>query len=110
MARRAAEMSPPAEDSDTLTVWRRRVSREPAAAASGSRSFRAQEGHERGGSVEVRWPPRLSPTPERAAPRGGAGGSSRGQMIPLKPEDGHSLGPYRAAPAGKPKAGIVVIQ
>ena len=33
-----------------------------------------------------------------------------GQMITLKAEDGHSFGAYRAAPAGKPKAGIVVIQ
>ena len=33
-----------------------------------------------------------------------------GQMTTLKAEDGHSLGAYRAAPAGKPKAGIVVIQ
>jgi carboxymethylenebutenolidase len=33
-----------------------------------------------------------------------------GQMITLKAEDGHSFGGYRAAPAGKPKAGIVVIQ
>jgi len=31
-------------------------------------------------------------------------------MITLKAEDGHSFGAYRAAPAGKPKAGIVVIQ
>src|SRR5262252_10897389 len=110
MARRAAEMSPPAEDSDTLTVWRRRVSREPAAAASGARSFTLQECHERGGPAGVRLPPRLSPTPERAAPQGGPGGSSMGQMITLKAEDGHSFGAYRAAPAGKPKAGIVVIQ
>jgi carboxymethylenebutenolidase len=33
-----------------------------------------------------------------------------GQMITLKAEDGHSFGAYRAAPTGKPKAGIVVIQ
>ena len=33
-----------------------------------------------------------------------------GQMITLKAEDGRSFGAYRAAPAGKPKAGIVVIQ
>jgi len=33
-----------------------------------------------------------------------------GQMITLKAEDGHSFGAYRAAPAGKPKVGIVVIQ
>ena len=33
-----------------------------------------------------------------------------GQMITLKAEDGHSFGAYRAAPAGKPQAGIVVIQ
>ena len=33
-----------------------------------------------------------------------------GQMITLKAEDGHSFGAHRAAPAGKPKAGIVVIQ
>ena len=33
-----------------------------------------------------------------------------GQMITLKAEDGHSFGAYRAAPDGKPKAGIVVIQ
>ena len=33
-----------------------------------------------------------------------------GQMITLKAEDGHSFAAYRAAPAGKPKAGIVVIQ
>ncbi|HUO64695.1 MAG TPA: dienelactone hydrolase family protein [Terriglobales bacterium] len=33
-----------------------------------------------------------------------------GQMITLKAEDGHTFGAYRAAPAGKPKAGIVVIQ
>jgi carboxymethylenebutenolidase len=33
-----------------------------------------------------------------------------GQTITLKAEDGHSFGAYRAAPAGKPKAGIVVIQ
>jgi len=33
-----------------------------------------------------------------------------GQMVTLKAEDGHSFGAYRAAPAGKPKAGIVVIQ
>src|SRR5215510_16433888 len=71
MARRAAEMSPPAEDSDTPTVWRRRVSREPAAAASGARSFTLQECHEHDGSAEVRLPPRRSPTPERAAPPGG---------------------------------------
>src|SRR5215470_12836779 len=91
-------MSPPAEDSDTPTVWRRRVSREPAAAASGARSFTLQECHERGGSAEVRLPPRLSPTPERAAPQGGPGGSSMGQMITLKAEDSHSFGAYRAAP------------
>jgi len=33
-----------------------------------------------------------------------------GQMVTLKAEDGHSLGAYRAAPAGKPKAGLVIIQ
>jgi carboxymethylenebutenolidase len=33
-----------------------------------------------------------------------------GQMITLTAEDGHSFGAYRAAPAGKPKAGLVVIQ
>src|SRR5499425_3595482 len=33
-----------------------------------------------------------------------------GQMITLKAEDGHSFSAYRAAPAGKPKAGLVVIQ
>jgi carboxymethylenebutenolidase len=33
-----------------------------------------------------------------------------GQMITLKAEDGHSFGAYRATPAGKPQAGIVVIQ
>jgi carboxymethylenebutenolidase len=33
-----------------------------------------------------------------------------GQMSTLKAEDGHSFGAYRADPAGKPKAGIVVIQ
>jgi carboxymethylenebutenolidase len=33
-----------------------------------------------------------------------------GQMVTLKAEDGHSFGAYRAAPAGKPKAGLVVIQ
>jgi carboxymethylenebutenolidase len=33
-----------------------------------------------------------------------------GQMITLKAEDGHWFGAYRAAPAGQPKAGLVVIQ
>jgi len=33
-----------------------------------------------------------------------------GQMITLTAEDGHSFSAYRMAPAGKPKAGIVVIQ
>ena len=33
-----------------------------------------------------------------------------GQMITLTAEDGHSFSAYRVAPAGKPKAGIVVIQ
>src|SRR5262245_66682272 len=33
-----------------------------------------------------------------------------GQMITLKAEDGHSFSAYRAAPPGKPKAGLVVIQ
>lgn len=33
-----------------------------------------------------------------------------GQMVTLKAEDGHSFGAYRAAPSGKPKAGLVVIQ
>jgi carboxymethylenebutenolidase len=33
-----------------------------------------------------------------------------GQMITLTAEDGHSFGAYRAAPAGTPKAGLVVIQ
>jgi len=32
------------------------------------------------------------------------------QMISLKAEDGHTFDAYRAAPAGKPKGGIVVIQ
>jgi carboxymethylenebutenolidase len=33
-----------------------------------------------------------------------------GQMVTLKAEDGHSFSAYRAAPAGKPKGGLVVIQ
>ena len=33
-----------------------------------------------------------------------------GQMVKLTAEDSHSLDAYRAAPAGKPKGGIVVIQ
>ena len=33
-----------------------------------------------------------------------------GQMIKLTAEDSHSFDAYRAAPAGKPKGGIVVIQ
>ena len=33
-----------------------------------------------------------------------------GQMIELTASDGHTLGAYRADPAGAPKAGVVVIQ
>ena len=33
-----------------------------------------------------------------------------GQMVKLTAEDGHSFDAYRAAPAGKPKGGVVVIQ
>ena len=36
--------------------------------------------------------------------------NSKGQNVTLKAEDGHSLSAYRAAPAGKPKAGLVIIQ
>src|SRR3970282_1226796 len=36
--------------------------------------------------------------------------NSKGQMVTLEAEDGHSLSAYRAAPAGKPKARLVVIQ
>ena len=40
---------------------------------------------------------------------------SKGQLVTLKAEDGHSLSAYRAAPTGKPpavkpKAGLVIIQ
>ncbi len=33
-----------------------------------------------------------------------------GEMIVLKAPDGFELGAYRAAPAGKPKAGLVIVQ
>ena len=33
-----------------------------------------------------------------------------GQTVTLKAEDGHSFSGYRAAPVGKPKAGLVIIQ
>src|SRR5215831_14662254 len=88
MARSAAEMRPPAEDSDTppRVPRTRRLGCGKIAPSTFS--------HPSAGRPEA--------APEEE--------SSMGQMITLKAEDGHSFGAYRAAPAGKPKAGIVVIQ
>src|SRR5262249_50341714 len=111
MARSAAEMRPPAEDSDTPTGCRRRVGSEAAARPRGARSVTPPTGQQprRLGCGKIA--PLTSPHPRGGRPGGAREEEpSRGKMTTLRAEDAHSFGAYRPAPAGKPKAGIVVIQ